>query len=165
MLFLVLGIVRVSNTCVISTPVLLMLQASYLPVYDFVWNYTVAFFLLSYILAVIPPPQPMALAPPTSVAPPPVKDSRPRYGHHILEKCKQPSAHLWLLSNLVICHRYDWFQTDVSVHLVVYAKRKVIPQRRHTQLEKTCKTSFSKLTRPYLVKPVLLQILTYIYIC
>lgn len=45
-----------------------------------------------------PPPPPTGLAPPTSVAPPPDKDSRPRF---------------------------DWFQTDASVHLVVYAKRKI----------------------------------------
>lgn len=50
------------------------------------------------IKALMPPPPPTDLAPPTSVAPPPDKDSRPRY---------------------------DWFQTDVSVHLVVYAKRKI----------------------------------------
>uniref|UniRef100_A0A671V9X7 Cytochrome b5 reductase 4 n=1 Tax=Sparus aurata TaxID=8175 RepID=A0A671V9X7_SPAAU len=45
-----------------------------------------------------PPPPPTSLAPPISLAPPPEKDSRPRY---------------------------DWFQTDVSVHLVIYAKRKI----------------------------------------
>ncbi|XP_041650363.1 cytochrome b5 reductase 4 isoform X2 [Cheilinus undulatus] len=52
------------------------------------------------IKAIIPPPPPtgLALAPPMSVAPPPDKDSRPRY---------------------------DWFQTDVTVHLVVYAKRRI----------------------------------------
>ncbi|KAM9851616.1 cytochrome b5 reductase 4 isoform 2-T2 [Aulostomus maculatus] len=44
------------------------------------------------------PAPPTGLAPPTSAAPPPDKDSRPRY---------------------------DWFQTDVTVHLVVYAKRKI----------------------------------------
>ncbi|XP_070823257.1 cytochrome b5 reductase 4 [Chaetodon trifascialis] len=49
------------------------------------------------IKAVIPPP-PTGLAPPTSAAPPPPKDSRPRY---------------------------DWFQTDATVHLVIYAKRKI----------------------------------------
>ncbi|KAK7885900.1 hypothetical protein WMY93_025521 [Mugilogobius chulae] len=48
--------------------------------------------------AVISPPAPTILAPPTSVAPPPEKDGRPRY---------------------------DWFQTESSVHLVVYAKRKI----------------------------------------
>lgn len=48
--------------------------------------------------AVLPPPSPTSLAPPSALAPPPEKDSRPRY---------------------------DWFQTDVSVHLVVYAKRKI----------------------------------------
>ncbi|XP_030014189.1 cytochrome b5 reductase 4 [Sphaeramia orbicularis] len=48
--------------------------------------------------AILPPPAPTGLAPATSVAPPPDKDSRPRY---------------------------DWFQTDVTVHLVVYAKRKI----------------------------------------
>ncbi|CAN9514186.1 unnamed protein product [Ophioblennius macclurei] len=48
--------------------------------------------------AVLPPPLPTSLTPPASFAPPPDKDSRPRY---------------------------DWFQTDVSVHLVVYAKRKI----------------------------------------
>lgn len=50
------------------------------------------------IKTIMPPPPPTGLAPSTSVAPPPEKDSRPRY---------------------------DWFQTDVSVHLVVYAKRKI----------------------------------------
>lgn len=50
------------------------------------------------IKAILPPPPPTSLAPPVSLAPPPDKDSRPRY---------------------------DWFQTDVSVHLVVYAKRKI----------------------------------------
>ncbi|XP_060905721.1 cytochrome b5 reductase 4 [Labrus mixtus] len=50
------------------------------------------------IQAISPPPPPTSLAPPTSVAPPPDKDSRPRY---------------------------DWFQTEVTVHLVVYAKRKI----------------------------------------
>ncbi|TKS81583.1 Cytochrome b5 reductase 4 [Collichthys lucidus] len=51
------------------------------------------------IKATIPSPPPStALAPPISVAPPLDKDSRPRY---------------------------DWFQTDVSVHLVIYAKRKI----------------------------------------
>ncbi|XP_072251055.1 cytochrome b5 reductase 4 isoform X2 [Leuresthes tenuis] len=49
------------------------------------------------VKAIIPPP-PTSLAPPASVAPPPNKDSRPRY---------------------------DWFQTDATVHLVVYAKRKI----------------------------------------
>ncbi|KAM3614041.1 uncharacterized protein V6R79_009001 [Siganus canaliculatus] len=48
--------------------------------------------------AIPPPPPPALLGPPASVAPPPEKDCRPRY---------------------------DWFQTDVSVHLVVYAKRKI----------------------------------------
>ncbi|KAJ0066250.1 hypothetical protein NL108_004116 [Boleophthalmus pectinirostris] len=47
---------------------------------------------------IAPPPAPTTLAPPTSVAPPPEKDGRPRY---------------------------DWFQTDSTVHLVVYAKRKI----------------------------------------
>ncbi|XP_054869587.1 cytochrome b5 reductase 4 isoform X3 [Amphiprion ocellaris] len=46
--------------------------------------------------AIIPPP-PTGLVPSTSVAPPD-KDSRPRY---------------------------DWFQTDVTVHLVIYTKRKI----------------------------------------
>ncbi|KAM9353397.1 cytochrome b5 reductase 4 isoform 2-T2 [Symphorus nematophorus] len=50
------------------------------------------------VKAIVPPPPPTTLAPPVSVAPPPDKDARPRY---------------------------DWFQTDVSVHLVVYAKRKI----------------------------------------
>uniref|UniRef100_A0A8D3AND5 Cytochrome b5 reductase 4 n=1 Tax=Scophthalmus maximus TaxID=52904 RepID=A0A8D3AND5_SCOMX len=50
------------------------------------------------IKAIVPPPPLTGLAPPMSVAPPPDKDSRPRY---------------------------DWFQTDVAVHLVVYAKRKI----------------------------------------
>ncbi|XP_008277742.1 cytochrome b5 reductase 4 [Stegastes partitus] len=50
------------------------------------------------VKAIIPPPPPTGLAPPTSVALPPEKDSRPRY---------------------------DWFQTDVTVHLVVYTKRKI----------------------------------------
>ncbi|XP_070691505.1 cytochrome b5 reductase 4 [Pempheris klunzingeri] len=50
------------------------------------------------IKAVIPPPSATSLAPPKSLAPPPDKDSRPRY---------------------------DWFQTDATVHLVVYAKRKI----------------------------------------
>ncbi|XP_034052440.1 cytochrome b5 reductase 4 isoform X1 [Gymnodraco acuticeps] len=48
--------------------------------------------------AAMPPPSAMGLAPPQLLAPPPDKDSRPRY---------------------------DWFQTDVAVHLVVYAKRKI----------------------------------------
>uniref|UniRef100_H3CBJ7 Cytochrome b5 reductase 4 n=1 Tax=Tetraodon nigroviridis TaxID=99883 RepID=H3CBJ7_TETNG len=50
--------------------------------------------------AVIPPPSTRALAPPASAAPPADRDRDGR-------------------------PRYDWFQTDVSVHLVVYAKRKV----------------------------------------
>lgn len=50
------------------------------------------------VKAMVPPPPPTSLAPPTSVAPPPDKDSRPRY---------------------------DWFQTDATVHLVVYTKRKI----------------------------------------
>ncbi|XP_059194252.1 cytochrome b5 reductase 4 [Centropristis striata] len=50
------------------------------------------------IKAIIPPTPVTGLAPPVSVAPAPNKDSRPRY---------------------------DWFQTDVTVHLVVYAKRKI----------------------------------------
>lgn len=45
-----------------------------------------------------PPPPPAGLVPSTSVAPPADKDSRPRY---------------------------DWFQTDATVHLVVYTKRKI----------------------------------------
>uniref|UniRef100_A0A3Q2PWK4 Cytochrome b5 reductase 4 n=1 Tax=Fundulus heteroclitus TaxID=8078 RepID=A0A3Q2PWK4_FUNHE len=49
--------------------------------------------------AIIPPPSPSGLAPPAAGPPPPNKDSRPRY---------------------------DWFQTDATVHLVVYAKRKVM---------------------------------------
>ncbi|XP_031134106.2 cytochrome b5 reductase 4 isoform X1 [Sander lucioperca] len=48
--------------------------------------------------AITPPTPPTGLAPPMSVAPPQDKDSRPRY---------------------------DWFQTDVTVHLVLYAKRKI----------------------------------------
>ncbi|XP_024917632.1 cytochrome b5 reductase 4 isoform X2 [Cynoglossus semilaevis] len=48
--------------------------------------------------AIIPPPSPAGPTLPTTVVPPPDKDSRPRY---------------------------DWFQTDVTVHLVVYAKRKI----------------------------------------
>ncbi|XP_029308037.1 LOW QUALITY PROTEIN: cytochrome b5 reductase 4 [Cottoperca gobio] len=50
------------------------------------------------IKAIIPSPPANSLAPPKSVAPPPDKDSRPRF---------------------------DWFQTDVTVHLVVYVKRKI----------------------------------------
>ncbi|XP_040900633.1 cytochrome b5 reductase 4 isoform X2 [Toxotes jaculatrix] len=50
------------------------------------------------IKAAMPPPPLTGLAPPVPVAPPPDKDSRPRY---------------------------DWFQTDVTVHLVIYAKRKI----------------------------------------
>ncbi|XP_063735863.1 cytochrome b5 reductase 4 isoform X2 [Eleginops maclovinus] len=50
------------------------------------------------IKAPMPPPAVTGLAPPQMVAPPPDKDSRPRY---------------------------DWFQTDVTVHLVIYAKRKI----------------------------------------
>ncbi|CAJ1061879.1 cytochrome b5 reductase 4 [Xyrichtys novacula] len=58
--------------------------------------------------AMIPPPPPTSLLPPVSVAPPPPdKDSRPRY---------------------------DWFQTDVTVHLVVYAKRK-LPSSGCTQVD------------------------------
>ncbi|XP_071390917.1 cytochrome b5 reductase 4 isoform X2 [Centroberyx affinis] len=49
-------------------------------------------------LTIIPPPPMASLAPPSSVAPPPDKDSRPRY---------------------------DWFQTDVTVNLVIYTKRKI----------------------------------------
>uniref|UniRef100_A0A3Q1G8G9 Cytochrome b5 reductase 4 n=1 Tax=Acanthochromis polyacanthus TaxID=80966 RepID=A0A3Q1G8G9_9TELE len=49
--------------------------------------------------AIIPPPPPTGLVPSTSEALLPDKDSRPRY---------------------------DWFQTDVTVHLVIYTKRKVI---------------------------------------
>lgn len=48
--------------------------------------------------AIIPPPPTGGFGPTTSVPPPPDKDARPRY---------------------------DWFQTDATVHLVVYAKRKV----------------------------------------
>ncbi|XP_024117733.1 cytochrome b5 reductase 4 [Oryzias melastigma] len=44
------------------------------------------------------PPPLMGLAPPASGAPPPIKDSRPRY---------------------------DWFQTDAAVHLVIYTRRKI----------------------------------------
>ncbi|XP_039476172.1 cytochrome b5 reductase 4 isoform X1 [Oreochromis aureus] len=51
------------------------------------------------VRAIIPPPPVTGLASPTSVAPLPDKDSRPRY---------------------------DWFQTDGTVHLVVYTRRKVI---------------------------------------
>ncbi|MED6243964.1 hypothetical protein XENOCAPTIV_026406, partial [Xenoophorus captivus] len=47
---------------------------------------------------IIPPPSLTGLAPPAAGPPPPNKDSRPRY---------------------------DWFQTDATVHLVVYAKRKI----------------------------------------
>ncbi|XP_038568248.1 cytochrome b5 reductase 4 isoform X1 [Micropterus salmoides] len=50
------------------------------------------------IKAVTPPPPLTGLAPSISAAPPPDKDSRPRY---------------------------DWFQTDVTVHLVIYVKRKI----------------------------------------
>ncbi|KAG7474766.1 cytochrome b5 reductase 4 [Solea senegalensis] len=52
------------------------------------------------IRAIIPPPPPplTGLSQPTTLAPPHDKDSRPRY---------------------------DWFQTDGTVHLVVYAKRKI----------------------------------------
>ncbi|KAL7394134.1 hypothetical protein ABVT39_021208 [Epinephelus coioides] len=50
------------------------------------------------IKAIISPAPPTGLAPPTSVAPPPDKDARPRF---------------------------DWFQTDATVHLVIYAKRKI----------------------------------------
>ncbi|GLD48612.1 cytochrome b5 reductase 4 [Lates japonicus] len=50
------------------------------------------------IKAIIPPPPLTGLTPPIPAAPPPDKDLRPRY---------------------------DWFQTDVTVHLVVYAKRKI----------------------------------------
>lgn len=46
----------------------------------------------------LPPPAPTSLAPPTSIALPPEKDGRPRF---------------------------DWFQTDSTVHLVIYAKRKI----------------------------------------
>ncbi|XP_068592274.1 cytochrome b5 reductase 4 [Cebidichthys violaceus] len=48
--------------------------------------------------AIIPSSPQTSLAPPTSMAAPTDKDSRPRY---------------------------DWFQTDATVHLVVYAKRKI----------------------------------------
>ncbi|XP_041844761.1 cytochrome b5 reductase 4 [Melanotaenia boesemani] len=44
------------------------------------------------------PSSPPGLAPPASAAPPPNKDSRPRF---------------------------DWFQTEAAVHLVVYTKRKI----------------------------------------
>ncbi|XP_026149560.1 cytochrome b5 reductase 4 [Mastacembelus armatus] len=50
------------------------------------------------IKAMIPPPPPDGLTQSTSVVPPQNKDSRPRY---------------------------DWFQTDLSVHLMVYTKRKI----------------------------------------
>ncbi|XP_060937686.1 cytochrome b5 reductase 4 [Limanda limanda] len=50
------------------------------------------------IKAIIPPPPLTGLAPPTSLAPPSDKDSRPRY---------------------------DWFQTDATAHVVIYAKRKI----------------------------------------
>lgn len=50
------------------------------------------------IKAIIPPTPPTGLAPPTSAAPPPNKDARPRF---------------------------EWFETDASVHLVIYAKRKI----------------------------------------
>uniref|UniRef100_A0A3P9AVU5 Cytochrome b5 reductase 4 n=1 Tax=Maylandia zebra TaxID=106582 RepID=A0A3P9AVU5_9CICH len=49
-------------------------------------------------LSILPPPPVTGLASPTSVAPLPDKDSRPRY---------------------------DWFQTDGTVHLVVYTRRKI----------------------------------------
>ncbi|XP_022606626.1 cytochrome b5 reductase 4 [Seriola dumerili] len=50
------------------------------------------------IKAIVPPPPLTGLAPPTSAAPPRDKDSTPRY---------------------------DWFQTDVTVNVVIYAKRKI----------------------------------------
>ncbi|XP_054477451.1 cytochrome b5 reductase 4 [Anoplopoma fimbria] len=50
------------------------------------------------IKAIIPPSPQNSLAPPMSMAAPTEKDSRPRY---------------------------DWFQTDATVHLVIYAKRKI----------------------------------------
>ncbi|XP_030580554.1 LOW QUALITY PROTEIN: cytochrome b5 reductase 4 [Archocentrus centrarchus] len=50
------------------------------------------------VKAVIPPPPVTGLTSPTAVPPPPGKDSRPRY---------------------------DWFQTEATVHLVVYTKRKL----------------------------------------
>ncbi|XP_074510948.1 cytochrome b5 reductase 4 isoform X2 [Sebastes fasciatus] len=50
------------------------------------------------VKAIISPPPSTGFAPPMSLAAPPDKDSRPRY---------------------------DWFQTDVTVHLVIYAKRKI----------------------------------------
>ncbi|XP_029359566.1 cytochrome b5 reductase 4 isoform X2 [Echeneis naucrates] len=50
------------------------------------------------IKAIVPVPPVTCLAPPISVAPPREKDSLP-----------------W----------YDWFQTDVTVHVVVYTKRKI----------------------------------------
>uniref|UniRef100_A0A3Q1KI62 Cytochrome b5 reductase 4 n=1 Tax=Anabas testudineus TaxID=64144 RepID=A0A3Q1KI62_ANATE len=53
---------------------------------------------LFFFSAIIPPPPPTDPAHSTSVTLPPDKDSRPRY---------------------------DWFQTDGTVHLVVYAKRKI----------------------------------------
>ncbi|CAL9705490.1 unnamed protein product [Knipowitschia caucasica] len=54
--------------------------------------------VLAKSAVISPPPAPAALAPTTFFAPPPEKDGRPRY---------------------------DWFQTDATVHLVVYAKRKI----------------------------------------
>ncbi|XP_037532410.1 cytochrome b5 reductase 4 [Nematolebias whitei] len=50
------------------------------------------------IAAVAPPPPPVGLAPPAAMAAPPNNDFRPRF---------------------------DWFQTDTTVHLVVYTKRKI----------------------------------------
>ncbi|PWA29853.1 hypothetical protein CCH79_00020235 [Gambusia affinis] len=49
--------------------------------------------------AIILPSSSTGLAPPAAGPPPPNKDSHPRY---------------------------DWFQTDATVHLAVYAKRKVM---------------------------------------
>lgn len=39
-----------------------------------------------------------------------------------------------LLSAVCCLCRYDWFQTDVTVHLVIYAKRKVINTHRQTHI-------------------------------
>lgn len=84
----------------------------------------------SFLAFISPPPPPTSLAPPISLAPPPEKDSRPRYERQkwyrhikIWHICTQSLA---LLSAIYCLCRYDWFQTDVSVHLVIYAKRKVM---------------------------------------
>uniref|UniRef100_H2TL54 cytochrome-b5 reductase n=1 Tax=Takifugu rubripes TaxID=31033 RepID=H2TL54_TAKRU len=46
----------------------------------------------------------------------------------MLKEClvgRMDSIFMLFMSNLCCLPRYDWFQTDVSVHLVVYAKRKI----------------------------------------